>query len=97
MVPEYEFMAGGGMRRFKLNHLPAFLNDLYSGEGQIKRNDDTRNELFVEKSLWLEIHYESDGQHVVSECELLFKRWHEQIRTGQHKLKLGSYHPSRLQ
>jgi hypothetical protein len=88
VVPEYEFIKGG-MRGFQLNHLPLFLNELYSAHNRIDVNHESLNELYAEKSIWLEIHYESDGKQVISECELLFKRWHEQIRTGAHRIRLA--------
>jgi hypothetical protein len=88
VVPEYEFIKGG-MRGFRLNHLPLFLNELYGGHNRIDIDHETFTEPFAEKSIWLEIHYESDGKQVISECELLFKRWHEQIRTGAHRIRLA--------
>jgi hypothetical protein len=90
VIPEFEFLKGGGGKNFKVNHLPSFLNDFYSAEGRMDVTEETLSEMFAEKSIWLEVHYESDGKQVVSECELLFMRWHEQIRTGQHKIRLAS-------
>ncbi len=83
VVPEYEQLARlkHTLSRFRLNHLPEFLNGFCEDEGV--------NEVFQEKSLWLEVHYESEGKSVISECELLFARWHEQIRTGQHRIRLA--------
>lgn len=86
VVPEWENLKGKA--RFKLNELPDFLNVFCNRDG---RNDKAAlDELFQEKSLWLEMHYESDGERLVSECELLFTRWHQQIRMGEHRLRLAN-------
>jgi len=67
---------------------PDFLNGLYDRN---ERNDEeSLDELFRETSLWLEIEYESEGRRIISECELPYTRWHEQIRTGQHRVRLDA-------
>ncbi len=89
VVPAYEGtpLPKSGQSRFRLNHLPDFLDGLYDRN---ERNDkESLDELFRENSLWLEIEYESEGKRIISECELLFTRWHEQIRTGQHRVRLA--------
>lgn len=89
VVPVYEGtpLPKSGVSRFRKNHLPDFLNGLYDRN---ERNDkESLDELFRENSLWLEIEYESEGKRIISECELLYTRWHEQIRTGQHRVRLA--------
>jgi hypothetical protein len=85
VVPEWENLKGKA--RFKLNELPDFLNVFCSRDGRVDKA--SLDGLFEEKSLWLEIHYESDGKRLVSECELLFTRWHQQIRTGEHRIRFA--------
>ncbi len=85
VVPECESMKARA--RFRLNELPDFLNGFYNRDGHIDK--DALDELYQEKSLWLEVDYESEGKPIVAECELLYIRWHEQIRTGQHRIRLA--------
>ena len=92
VVPECEQLKGKA--RFRLNELPEFLNGFYNRD---ERSDkEALDELYQEKSLWLEINYESEGKQLVSECELIYKRWHEQITTGRHRVRFASEPPAEV-
>jgi len=80
VVPEPGLLDGGYARQTR-NHLPDFIVGLYNMSG---RNDiQALNEIYEERSLMLEIEYESEGKRMVSRCELLYTPWHRNIRVGK--------------
>jgi hypothetical protein len=84
IVPEPGLLDGGYARQ-TANHLPDFIAGLYNMSG---RNDiQALNEIYEERSLMLEVEYESEGKRMVSRCELLYTPWHRNIRTGKHTIR----------
>lgn len=49
------------------------------------------------KRLTLEIHYESSGVKVVAECELMYRHWQDEVKTGAHYIRIedGSAHDAK--
>ena len=75
----------GGYVRQTPNHLPDFVAGLYNTSG--RADMQALNEIYEERSLMLEIEYESEGKRMVSRCELLYTPWHRNIRTGTHTVR----------
>ena len=84
VIPEPGLLDGGYVRQTR-NHLPDFIAGLYNTNG---RNDiQVLNEIYEERSLMLEVEYESAGKRLVSRCELLYTPWHRNIRIGNHTIR----------
>ena len=84
VIPEPGLLDGGYVRQTR-NHLPDFVAGLYASSG--RTDMQALNEIYEERSLLLEIEYESDGKRMVSRCELLYTPWHRNIRTGHHTVR----------
>jgi hypothetical protein len=84
IVPEPGLLDGGYVRQTR-NHLPDFVAGLYNTSG--RTDIQALNEIYEERSLMLEIEYESEGKRMVSRCELLYTPWHRNIRTGKHTVR----------
>ncbi len=81
VIPEPGLLDGGYVRQTR-NHLPDFIAGLYNTSG--RTDMQALNEIYEERSLMLELEYESGGKRMVSRCELLYTPWHRNIRTGKH-------------
>ena len=84
VVPEPGLLDGGYARQTP-NHLPDFVAGLYNMNG--RTDIQALNEIYEERSLMLEVEYESEGKRMVSRCELLYTPWHRNIRTGKHTIR----------
>jgi hypothetical protein len=84
VIPEPGLLDGGYVRQTR-NHLPDFVAGLYNTSGLT--DIQALNEIYEERSLMLELEYESDGKRMVSRCELLYTPWHRNIRTGKHTVR----------
>ena len=84
VIPEPGLLEGGYARQTP-NHLPDFVAGLYNTSG--RTDIQALNEIYEERSLMLEVEYESEGKRMVSRCELLYTPWHRNIRTGKHTIR----------
>ncbi len=86
VVPQYE-QKPGELPRASVNQLPDFISGFYNPSGRTDLK--ALNEIYEEKSLWLEIEYESGGKRVVARCELLYTQWHKNIQMGRQDIHLS--------
>ena len=87
VVPQYE-QKPGELPRASVNQLPDFISGFYNPSGRTDLK--ALNEIYEEKSMWLEIEYESAGKRVVARCELLYTQWHKNIQMGRQDIHLTS-------
>lgn len=87
LIPQYEQIPGE-IPRPSINQLPDFIGGFYNPSGRTDLK--ALNEIYEEKSLLLEIEYESGGKQVVAKYELLYTQWHKNIRMGRHELRATS-------
>ena len=87
LIPQYE-QVPGDVPRTSINQLPDFISGFYNPSGRTDLK--ALNEIYEEKSLMLEIEYESGGKQVVARCELLYTQWHKNIRMGRQEIRATS-------
>lgn len=92
LEPQYEQRAGELPRPSA--SLPDFIGAFYNPSGLTDLK--ALNEIYEEKSLILEIEYESAGKEIVAECELLYTQWHKNIRMGRQEIRVLSPVQSRV-
>ncbi len=84
LIPQYE-QVPGDVPRPSINQLPDFISGFYNPSGRTDLK--ALNEIYEEKSLMLEIEYESGGKQVVARCELLYTQWHKNIQMGRQEIR----------
>lgn len=85
VIPEPGLIEGGYVRASR-NHLPDFLSGYFNSNGT--HDIQALTEIYEEKSLTMEIEYESEGKRLLARCELRYTPWHRNISTGKQEVRV---------